>query len=213
MADRTILMVEGRDDEHVIKNICGKRGIPNLDVVREYCGVTNLLPAIPDQLEASKGQQHVIGIVIDADTKLDARWQSVREYFIHAGYEGVPDQPDLKGTILEPAEESPLARAGVWVMPNNQAVGNLEDFLKFLVPEADELFVHATNVVDSLPVQKFGNNDKAKAVMHTWLAWQSSPGRPYGVAIKAGFLDQEAPIVDVLVSWLNSLFFPEGRTP
>ena len=213
MADRNILMVEGRDDEYVIKNICGKRGVPHLDEVKEHGGVSDLLPAIPIQLEASKGQQHVIGVVIDADTNLDGRWESVRNHFIHAGYEGVPDQPGPNGTILEPPVESPLAKAGIWIMPNNQTAGNLEDFLRLLVPHDDVLIAYAAEVVDDLPVQRFKDKDKPKAVIHTWLAWQSSPGRPYGTAITAGFLDVHAPQADVLVAWLNRLFFTEGQTP
>ena len=38
MAGRKILLVEGIDDEHVLKHICGNRGIPNLDDVRPHEG-------------------------------------------------------------------------------------------------------------------------------------------------------------------------------
>ena len=33
MPGRKILLVEGKDDEHVLKHICGNRGIPELDSV------------------------------------------------------------------------------------------------------------------------------------------------------------------------------------
>ena len=48
--------------------------------------------------------------------------------------------------------------------------------------------------------------------MHTWLAWQENPGRPYGTAITARFLDAEAPQADVLVAWINYLFYPTEPT-
>ena len=34
---RKILLVEGTDDEHVLKHICGNHGIPHLDEVKP-CG-------------------------------------------------------------------------------------------------------------------------------------------------------------------------------
>ena len=49
--------------------------------------------------------------------------------------------------------------------------------------------------------------DEPKAVIHTWLAWQKEPGRPFGTAITARFLDPNVPEVDVLVAWLKRLFF------
>jgi hypothetical protein len=47
-----------------------------------------------------------------------------------------------------------------------------------------------------------------KAIIHTWLAWQAEPGKPFGTAITAKFLDANVAQVDVLVAWLKSLFFP-----
>jgi len=41
-----------------------------------------------------------------------------------------------------------------------------------------------------------------------WLAWQQEPGKPLGTAITARFLDPTVAQVDVLVSWLNRLYFP-----
>ncbi len=42
--------------------------------------------------------------------------------------------------------------------------------------------------------------------MHTWLAWQSEPGEPYGTAIRAGYLNASVPQVDGLAAWLERLF-------
>ena len=91
-------------------------------------------------------------------------------------------------------------------MPDNQAPGKLEDFLRPMVTGTDTLIGHATDVVDNIPEQRFSHQDRPKAVMHTWLAWQSEPGRPYGTAITARFLDPDVPLVDVLVAWLERLF-------
>ena len=208
MASRKILLVEGRDDEHVLKNLCGQRDIQHLDEIRPHEGAEDLLGALSIQLRAGSEEGDVVGVVIDADQDPAARWRSIRERLTQEGYEDVPEQPDPDGTTIEPPDESLLPRVGVWVMPNNQDCGNLEDFLQSLVPQQDSLLVHATGVVKDLPEQRFGDNDKAKAVMHTWLAWQSSPGRPYGTAISAGFLDPSMPEANRLVSWLTRLFYP-----
>ena len=92
-------------------------------------------------------------------------------------------------------------------MPNNQHCGKLEDFLISLVPNQDTLLTHATEVVEHLPDKRFSDKDQVKAIMHTWLAWQQSPGRPYGIAIRASFLDAEAPAADALVAWLGRLSY------
>ena len=206
MAHR-VLLVEGADDEHVIKHICGSRRLPQLDEVKPYGGVDALLEGVPAELRASNEPGDVVGVVIDADTDLEARWQSIRDRLNRAGYPNVPAAPDPAGTVLEPPAGSLLPRAGVWLMPDNKTPGILEKFLRFLVPRDDALFDHARASVDSLPDRRFAASDEPKAVIHTWLAWQSEPGRPYGTAITAGYLDPDVPQVDVLAAWLKRLFF------
>ena len=208
MATRTILLlVEGNDDEHVIKHICLKRGIPVPKEVRPHEGAPDLLLSLPTQLKTSTDEGDVVAAVIDADKDVQGRWQAVSKRLSDAGYENVPDNPDPNGTILDPPEGSILPIAGVWIMPNNQHCGKLEDFLISLVPNQDTLLTYATEVVEHLPDKRFSDKDQVKAIMHTWLAWQQSPGRPYGIAIRASFLDAEAPAADALVAWLSRLSY------
>ena len=209
MAGQKILLGEGQDDEHVLKHICGNHGIGPLDEIKGLGGITNLLDHIPVRLKDRIEEGDVVGVVVDADMSLESRWQAVRERFVEAGYENVPADPDPNGTILEPPERSLLPRAGVWIMPDNRNSGILEDFLRFLVPQSNELFDHVTKSVDSIPVRLFKENDEPKAVIHTWLAWQKEPGTPYGTAITARFLRPDVPQVDDLVSWLRRLFYSQ----
>ena len=208
MASRTILLVEGKDDEHVLKHICNNSGISQLDEVCSFGGKKNLLESLPIRLKFAK-EGDVIGVVIDADTDLDACWQAVRDRLVNVGYQEVSEKPDSSGTILEPPEETLLPRAGVWVMPNNRTPGILEDFLQFLIPRPNALFDHATACVESIATPLFKPKDKPRALIHTWLAWQGDPGKPYGTAIAARFLDPSVPHVDVLVSWLERLFIQQ----
>ena len=214
MANGKILLVEGTDDEHVLKHICGNRGIPHLDEVEKYGGIEKLLESLGVRLSLLNGEGDVIGIVIDADTDISPRWQSIRDRITNIGYQNVPDQPDPDGTILDPPAGTYLPRLGVWIMPNNQTGGILEDFLRFLVPQPNILFDHAKVSVAAIPEgeRRFKQLYEPKAVIHTWLAWQEEPGRPFGTAISACFLDPNVPEVDVLVAWLKRLFFPNSQS-
>ena len=206
MPGQKILLVEGKDDEHVLKHICGNRGVSHLDEVKPLGDARKLIQNIPVQIKASSEEGDVVGVVIDTDTNLDARWQSIRERLIRIGYRNVPTLPDPRGTVLDPPAESLLPKAGIWIMPDNKTPGILEDFLRFLVPGPDALFDHVTTSVDSIPDRRFTENDKPKAVIHSWLAWQEEPGLPYGTAITARFLDPNVRQADALVSWLQRLF-------
>ena len=209
MANSKILLVEGPDDKHVMMHICGNRGIPKIDKIKPIGSVEKLLENIPVQLQASNEEGDVVGVVIDADTDLSSRWQSIHDRIRNLGYQDVPGQPDPAGTILYPPAGTYLPRLGVWVMPNNQTPGILENFLQFLVPGYDTLLEYARDCVTNLPQQPFTSNDEPKAIIHTWLAWQAEPGRPYGTAITAKFLDPTLPEADLLVAWLRCLFYPD----
>ncbi len=199
-------MVEGRDDKHVLKHICGNRGLPRLDLIKPLGNVERLLENFPVRLRASNEEGDAVGVVIDADTDLDARWQSIHSRLKKVGYVQVPSQPDPNGTILAPPPNSLLPTAGIWIMPDNKTAGILEDFLRFLIPQPDALLDHVMCSVNSVPEQRFTDLDRPKAVIHTWLAWQEEPGRPYGTAITAKFLDPSQPQADILATWLKRLF-------
>lgn len=208
MAPKKVLLVEGRDDEYVLMHLSGERGGPYFDVIIPHEGYTKLLDSFDIRLKAA-GDTIIAGIVIDADTDLAARWQSLRNKLLNIRYQNVPDNPSPEGTIIDPPEGALLPRVGIWIMPDNQTTGILEDFLEFLVPDGSPLFNHVKSSIDAIPERerRFSPHAQSKATIHTWLAWQKEPGKPYGTAITMRFLDPHVPQADVLVSWLNRLFF------
>ncbi len=208
MAGKRILLVEGPDDEHVMKHVCGNRGVPKLNSIKSQGGVDQLLRNLRGYLKESDIE--ALGVVVDADTNVAARWQALRDRLVQAGYTDVPDAPVADGTILYPKDSTLLPRVGIWIMPDNQAKGILENFLHFLVPEGSRLFEHVQSSVAAIPEEerRFGQLAEPKALIHTWLAWQEEPGKPLGTAITARYLDPNVVQVDVLVSWLKRLFFP-----
>ena len=53
---------------------------------------------------------------------------------------------------------------------------------------------------------RFGSTATRKAILHTWLAWQKEPGRPYGVAIKARYFGATSAAADQFVAWFERVF-------
>ena len=209
MALKKIVLCEGKDDKYVIENLCGNLDGPYLYECKPLGSVEKLLESISVSLKAARDEA-IIGIVIDADIDLSARWQSVSSSLIKLGYPDVPKNPEPAGTILNPqaVPNALLPRVGIWLMPNNRIPGIIEDFLDYLVPKPSPLFDHVINSVDTIPEseKRFTDLAKPKVLIHTWLAWQERPGCPYGTAILAKFLDPNVPEARAFIDWLNRLY-------
>ena len=207
MAGKRVLMVEGPDDEHVVKHICGERQLGIIETIQAYGGKDPLLEGIGARLKES--DITALGILLDADTDLQARWQSVTHHLKQAGYTDTPDMPSPEGTVIDPPAQSLLPRVGIWLMPDNRLPGILEDFLRFLVPVDDPLFAHVEQSLETIPqgLCRFDQLKQPKARIHTWLAWQEEPGKPLGQAISARYLNPHLPAADTFAGWLQRTFF------
>jgi hypothetical protein len=201
-----LLWVEGKDDREVIRNLWFRHSLPPDFEVEDKKGVEALLDGFPVQLRA-RGLGR-FGIVVDADQDLSARWAAVRDRLVAEGYGSVPETLPEKGAVLE-AENLP--KFGVWIMPDNSGKGAVEEFAAKLIPEGDILWNHASDAIDRIPVavRRFPEVRRAKALIHTWLAWQESPGSPMGQAITKGDLDATASLAEAFVAWLRRLMVDE----
>ena len=141
---------------------------------------------------------------MDADNPdLRGKWNSIRGRLEKENY-AVPDIPNPEGTILY-AENKPAI--GVWLMPDNDLNGMLEDFCEQLA--APNAIGYARNCVYQAKRDGFTtfiDNHESKAVIHTFLAWQDRPGRPLGQAITAQALNPNQSIAEKFVFFLKSLF-------
>jgi hypothetical protein len=202
MAVHNVLLVEGKDDFHVFCALLEYHKVPECFTIKEKDGIENLLATLDVELLAS--DLHNLGIVVDADTDIGARWQALRDILTRAGYE-VPAMPDADGVVLRSPDKPAV---GVWLMPNNQLPGMLEDFVAFLVPPGNTLWQHAETCITQLPVteDRFTEAHRSKAHVHTWLAWQKEPGTPLGLAVTKRYLNAEAVDVFPLLDWLRRLF-------
>ena len=235
MIENRVLLVEGKDDLNVLGHILLNNDIEVVEnnrvwkveegrrlgriLIRDQEGVDkvkkrldekffeNLLEDLSVELKGS--EVVALGVVVDADLDLSARWQSLANKLKGLKYQNVPDLPNSTGTICTGED---LPKIGIWLMPDNSLPGMLEDFVKLLVPdEKEQLLQRAIEAVDAIPIEEklfiTENSDKtAKAQIHTYLAWQERPGVPYGVAIREKFLKADSPHTQNIMVWINELF-------
>jgi hypothetical protein len=207
------LLVEGNDDFHVVHALFQKYNVParNLEnptggyfSVKDCAGIDRLLEQIPVQLK----NLQKLGLIIDADSDIQVRWQSLRDILRNNGF-ALPENPDFDGTIISQNGKT----IGIWLMPNNDSNGMLEDFMQFLIPDEDRLLDKATEVLGEIEDEEINNYNlihKSKALIHTWLAWQETPGTPLGKAITTRYLATEnTEISDRFINWITRLFVDE----
>jgi hypothetical protein len=167
---------------------------------------------MPDRISLEmKSGNDALGIVIDADEDITEGWKMVKKALAEFGVT-LPNLPQTEGFISTnhavKAGETPT-KIGVWVMPDNVLPGKIEDFLEMLVPLSDELLPEVNVALDTIEQKgkhKYGSKDRLKALMHTWLAWQETPGMPYGQAITVRYLSTDEQICQDFVTWLKRLF-------
>ncbi len=198
------LLVEGKDDTHVIWALCEKFDVyQNFDVV-DCEGISNLFNIIPVRLKQSELKS--LAIIIDADLNIEERWKELRNIFENSHYT-LPSVLPENGLIHEENDK----KIGVWLMPNNDVKGMLEDFVKFLIPENNNLKEITERTLDELEENQYNlyNKDlhRTKAFIHTWLAWQETPGTPMGLAITKKYLSTEDSEICIrFIEWLKMTF-------
>lgn len=197
------LLVEGNDDQHVIWALCEKFKIPETFDVIDCEGIENLIEQIPVRFKQSGIAS--IGVIIDADTEIEKRWISLKGIFSAQGI-NVPIDLPSDGLVLKTVNNLNI---GVWIMPNNNHNGMLEDFISFLVPKDDKLLpiVHSTLTdIEKQKLNKYNLIHKSKAVIHSWLSWQENPGTPMGLGITKRYLSTDEETCSLLLNWLNRVF-------
>lgn len=203
-----LLFVEGKGDGNVIYAIAQHNCIGDkFEIESEGSdGQAKLTFEIYVNENASKVKS--IGIVIDADLSATSRWQSIRNILIETNNYTVPKDIPTEGLVLEPNKEN-KPRVGVWIMPNNKDKGMLEDFLALLTKENDPVLGFVDETIEKLKekgLQKFSERHKAKARIHTYLAWQKDPGSDFANAVNKKYFDSDSEIAKLFANWLKRLF-------
>ena len=199
---KRFLLVEGADECHVVRAI--RERAPTLPVFEceRAGGIGNLLDRIDVEIIAPG--REIVGFVLDGNDHPHDRWDAIRHRLRQAN---VPDPKiDPDGTIIR---QTSGADVGVWMMLDNTAPGELEDFLESMISVSDRLWPLSQEFVDSIPPQdrKFQEGKKLRAQIHVWLSVQERPLRS-GQAIVAKELDLTGELAQRFQTWLAELFSP-----
>lgn len=202
------LLVEGNDDQHVVWSLCGHHEISeNFDVI-DCASIDNVLKRLDLSVNEESSRISTVGVVIDADVDVSKRWASVQNILNRTGNYTISSDLPSSGLILKPNKDNkPII--GVWIMPNNNSNGMLEDFIAELAEESDTVLSEVDQTLSSIEakgINKYKGIHKAKARIHTFLAWQEDPGTPMGLAITKKYLKPDSATCMPFVEWLNSLF-------
>ena len=202
------LLVEGNDDQHVVWALCEKHNVPETFDVVDCESVDNVLKSFEVRLRLADNNSR-IGIVMDADTDLKSRWDSFVSILKRTEkYDCDALTLPKDGLVFEPTDKT-YPRVGIWLMPDNNQNGMLEDFIAALAKPDDVLMKKSEDVLTELEtegIQKYKPVYRSKAKIHTYLAWQDVPGRPMGQAITANILNSNSDVAVKFVNWLKEMF-------
>ncbi len=216
-----MLLVEGQDDKHVVLHLCKQHQAtlsfffsdPDRDdsqvtvsnrqavSIRDAGNIDKILESIIPEIKAP-GRQ-AVGILVDANDDVAGRWEAIQNRLQGADI-NPPQHLSPDGTIIT-TEGKP--RIGVWLMPDNMSVGELEDFVVKMIPEGDQVWPLSQRYIEEISEEerKFSDGKTLRAQLYAWLAAREDP-RLMGLAIRAQDLKVDGALSQKFVTWLNNLF-------
>lgn len=214
-----LLLVEGEADQGFFIEVCRQLKLhPDIKIAppkerggerNSKQGVYNLLGKELKQL--ADGRIRHLAAVVDADYSSvnppDGFDNTLAKFTeIVAPYDFVLKKDyEFGGLIFE--NNNGLADFGVWIMPNNQHEGMLEDFIKSGITSSEQgLFDRAAQSVATIAEPKFKPHHLTKAEIATWLAWQKDPGHGLYMSVKDTLLDQNSELFQQLSAWLRHIY-------
>lgn len=215
---KNILLVEGESDKYFfnqfIKCFCSSLSVDVKVVTPKDVssgGYNNKQGAFAQLSLLSKGtaEQMRLGLIVDADQKnhgggVANTIEQLNQALVKNQFQsGIKSQTN-SGYFFEHA----LHKCGVWITPNNQDDGIVEDFLLQSVKDKpnQSLLQHAKQIVDGLPTPTNFNAHKiSKAYFSTWLAWQEQPSEISNL-FRDHLIDENNIDFINLKSWLIELF-------
>ena len=119
--DDRVLLVEGLDDKHVVRNLSDRLEKMPKFYISDKEGIDVLLGEIG--LELRVPGRRALGILVDANDDLNARWSAVADR-LRAEKIMAPNAPKTGGTVICRTNRAP--RVGIWLMPDNKSPGELD---------------------------------------------------------------------------------------
>jgi hypothetical protein len=205
------LLVEGKEEIRVISHfidqfvVWGDKPSDWVIHVKDYEGVDDLLKASNIETEAQEPGLEVLGILIDADDEIEARWAAVRARCLKITTD-FPSKLPSEGLIHQTTQG---LRVGVWIMPDNSSRGMLETFLGALVtPTRTDLwgFARETCTQSRGHGAPYTDPHFDKACIYTLLAWLEPPGRSLNVSVQDRVFNARLPLADRFAKWFIDLY-------
>ena len=220
-----IILVEGTDDAHVIAHICDKAGLgfpyvladqnyyekrdenPN-DFAIKNPKSEGGYPRLKESIEFEFSSPNIcdfIGIVADANDSPKSRWKSICDELQKSNVANTPTEPVDQGAVFQGVNAK--QKIGIWLMPDNLSSGELEDFVKTMIPEDDKIWERAEKYIEGIVKDQLSSSPPtklSKAKVSAWLAAQEEPS-PMGVSIKKGDLIIDGRQCSEFIGWLRRL--------
>lgn len=157
-----VLLVEGNNDCRVVMSLCAAQNVPENFGIYQCDSDTGVLKRL-NALISRPNPPQIIGVMLDADTSITGRWDSIKHKLKHYSYL-FPQNPDPDGTVIQGASDEP--KLGFWLMPNNQDSGMLEDFCAELAEPKSYAFAReCVNDAESRRVTAFKAVHRSKAII------------------------------------------------
>lgn len=218
-----VLLVEGEADRGFFEQVCKKldwNSYPKItpafpkDYQADYeeflhngkQAVRKLLnDLLPDLVDESSTLKR-LAAVVDADYAKGLGFQETLKQFQEtaANYGFSLLENNSSGLIFK---QDDLV-FGLWIMPNNEKEGMLEDFIKTCIKSDEQaLFNHASQTIQAISEPKFDTNiHLTKAEIATWLAWQKTPSHGFYISVKDNLLQIDHDLFQELERWLKQIF-------
>lgn len=143
-----LLLVEGENDLHVFLHLKGRlEQDEGLGSMPEFCiddkgAIDPLLESITNEVRVP--DRRAVGIVVDADQTPPDRWDAVADRLREVGI-AAPEEPVPGGTCIP--ESTHLPRIGIWLMPDNGSPGELEEFVRTMLPDGDPVWPSSKRIL------------------------------------------------------------------
>ncbi|MBI3268364.1 MAG: hypothetical protein HYZ53_05030 [Planctomycetes bacterium] len=153
--------------------------------------------------EARRGA--CVGLIVDRDG-VEARpdnWPRVAALLGRLGVSEARTAPNGVSIDLPTRQ----VRAGVWLWPDNQSVGDVEDFVTPLMPDTPvwHFAAESTRIAKESHGAEYAVSDSRKARLKVRSVWCDATGGGYGHLLRRLSL-APSPAADAFILWFETLF-------